>query len=77
MADYSQKTKEELINELQKLEEGYRLLEKENKYRILESDEKFKIIFESANCGKSITLITGEIHVNKAICDLLGNTAEE
>jgi PAS domain S-box-containing protein len=77
MADYSQKTKEELINELQKLEEGYRLLEKENKYRILESDEKFKIIFESANCGKSITLITGEIHVNKAFCDLLGYTAEE
>lgn len=77
MADYSQKTKEELIYELQKLEENYRLLEKENKYRILESDEKFKIIFESANCGKSITLITGEIHVNKAFCDLLGYTAEE
>jgi PAS domain S-box-containing protein len=42
-----------------------------------ESENKFKNIFESANVGKSITLPTGEIDVNKAFCDLLGYTPEE
>jgi PAS domain S-box-containing protein len=42
-----------------------------------ESEEKFKHIFESANVGKSITSLTGEIDVNKAFCDLLGYTQEE
>ncbi len=42
-----------------------------------ESEEKFKSIFESANVGKSITLPSGQIYVNKAFCDLLGYTHEE
>lgn len=42
-----------------------------------ESEEKFKQIFESANVGKSVTLPTGEMNVNKAFCDLLGYTQEE
>jgi PAS domain S-box-containing protein len=42
-----------------------------------ESDDKFKHVFESANVGKSITLPTGEIVVNRAFCDLLGYTQEE
>ena len=36
------------------------------------SEDKFKHVFESANVGKSITLPTGEINVNKAFCDMLG-----
>jgi len=39
---------------------------------IRESEDKFKYVFESANVGKSITYITGEIHVNRAFCDMLG-----
>ena len=41
------------------------------------SEEKFKDIFESANVGKSITLPTGKINVNKAFCKMLGYTREE
>jgi PAS domain S-box-containing protein len=36
------------------------------------SEDKFKHVFESANVGKSMTLPTGEINVNKAFCDMLG-----
>ncbi len=42
-----------------------------------ESEEKFKQVFESANVGKSLTLPGGEIHANKAFCDLVGYTHEE
>ncbi len=42
-----------------------------------ESEEKFKQIFETANVGKSITLPSGEINVNKAFCDMLGYGPEE
>ena len=41
------------------------------------SEEKFKIFFESANIGKSITLPTGEIHVNQAFCNMLDYAPEE
>jgi PAS domain S-box-containing protein len=41
------------------------------------SEEKFRLVFESANVGKSITLPTGEINVNQALCDMLGYTREE
>ncbi len=44
---------------------------------IKESEEKFKSVFESANVGKSITLPTGEIYVNKTFCSMLGYTREE
>lgn len=37
----------------------------------------FQSVFESANVGKSITLPSGEIFVNKAFCDLLGYSKEE
>lgn len=42
-----------------------------------ESEDKFKYVFESANVGKSITLPTGEINVNKAFADMLGYSREE
>ena len=46
--------------------------------RELEAEEsKFKNVFESANAGKSITRISGELNVNKAFCDILGYTEEE
>ena len=62
-----------LISEmtLQKLEQT--ILNKS----IVESEERFREIFESANVGKSITLITGEISVNQAFCDMLGYSKEE
>ncbi|MBN1196674.1 MAG: PAS domain S-box protein [Candidatus Aminicenantes bacterium] len=41
------------------------------------SEEKFKSVFESSNAGKSITLLTGEINVNKAFCDMLGYSPAE
>ncbi|MDP2853335.1 MAG: PAS domain S-box protein [Smithellaceae bacterium] len=41
------------------------------------SEEKYKSVFEVANTGKSITLLTGEINVNQAFCDMLGYTKEE
>lgn len=44
---------------------------------LIESEEKFRSVFESANVGKSITKLTGEISVNQAFADLLGYTREE
>jgi PAS domain S-box-containing protein len=49
---------------------------KMKKYRA-DSEEKFRLVFESANVGKSITLPTGEINVNKAFCDMLGYSSDE
>ncbi len=42
-----------------------------------ESLDRFKYVFESANVGKSMTLLTGEVNVNKAFADFLGYTQEE
>ncbi len=44
---------------------------------VSESEEKFKYIFDNSVIGKSITMLTGEINVNKAFCQMLGYTAEE
>jgi PAS domain S-box-containing protein len=44
---------------------------------IIESEDKFKSVFESVNVAKSITLPTGQVNANKALCDMLGYTNEE
>jgi PAS domain S-box-containing protein len=50
---------------------------KEAEAALVSSEEKFRLVFESANVGKSITLPTGEINVNQALCNMLGYTREE
>jgi len=50
---------------------------KEGEIALSDSEDKFRLVFESANVGKSITLPTGEISVNQALCDMLGYTREE
>lgn len=42
-----------------------------------ESEEKFKFVFENSVEGKSLTSVSGEIHVNKAFCEMLGYSPEE
>jgi PAS domain S-box-containing protein len=42
-----------------------------------DSEDKFKHVFETANVGKSITLLTGEINVNQTFCDMLGYEQKE
>ncbi len=42
-----------------------------------ESEEKFKFVFENSVVGKSLTSISGEIHVNNAFCQILGYSPEE
>lgn len=42
-----------------------------------ESGEKFQYVFENSPIGKSLTFPDGELHVNKAFCDMLGYTEEE
>jgi len=42
-----------------------------------ESEEKFKYIFNNSVVGKSLTLFSGEMQVNKAMCEMLGYSAEE
>ncbi len=41
------------------------------------SEERFRHVFESANVGKSITLLDGTISVNQAFADWLGYTRDE
>jgi PAS domain S-box-containing protein len=50
---------------------------KHSENALIESERKFKSVFESSNIAKSITLLTGEIDVNKAFCDMLGYSMEE
>ncbi len=42
-----------------------------------ESEDKFKYVFDNSVVGKSITLLSGEMHANKAFCELLGYPPEE
>ncbi len=41
------------------------------------SEARYRSLFEATNVGKSVTLPTGEIHVNRAFCDMLGYDPEE
>ncbi len=42
-----------------------------------ESIDKFQYVFESANVGKSITLLTGQMNANNTLADFLGYSKEE
>lgn len=42
-----------------------------------ESEDKFKYMFDNAVVGKSITLASGEVSVNKAFSEMLGYALEE
>jgi PAS domain S-box-containing protein len=42
-----------------------------------ESEDKFKYVFDNSVVGKSITLLSGEMHANKALCEMLGYPSEE
>jgi len=44
---------------------------------VAESEARYRSLFEAANVGKSVTLPTGEINVNRAFCDMLGYAPEE
>ena len=41
------------------------------------SEEKFRYFFDNSVVGKSLTLPSGELQVNKAMCEMLGFSAEE
>lgn len=41
------------------------------------SEARYRNLFEAANAGKSVTLPTGEINVNKAFCEMLGYSPHE
>ena len=59
------------------------LLDKANAARELsinelrENEERYRNLFEAANVGKSRMLLSGEINVNKAFCDMLGYQKKE
>lgn len=57
-----------LANRLQRKNATVALAERETQYRN---------VFEAANIGKSVTLPSGEINVNRAFCDMLGYSPEE
>jgi PAS domain S-box-containing protein len=50
---------------------------KKSEEALRESEDKFKYIFDHSVIGKSITLPSGEINVNRAFCEMLGYTSEE
>ncbi|MCX6561144.1 MAG: PAS domain S-box protein [Candidatus Aminicenantes bacterium] len=51
--------------------------QKRTEAALRESEDKFKYFFDHSVTGKSITLPTGEIQVNAALCAMLGYTADE
>jgi PAS domain S-box-containing protein len=44
---------------------------------VRESEDKFRYVFDHSPLGKSITLPSGEVSVNRAFCEMLGYTREE
>ena len=42
-----------------------------------ESEDKFKYVFDHSPIGKTLTLPSGELQVNKAFCEMLGYSAQE
>ena len=54
------------ITELKQLDEELR-----------ESEDKFKYVFDHSVAGKSLTLPSGELNVNRAFCDMLGYFAKD
>ena len=62
---------------------GYRGIDRDiterkiSEKKLKESEDKFRYVFDYSNVGKSITLVSGEINVNQALCDLLGYSKEE
>lgn len=61
----------ELENQVADLKK--QLEKKEN----LDGEARFRNVFESANVGKSLTLVSGEMYVNQAFSDMLGYNREE
>ena len=61
------------VLEKKRLEDERRQMEE----ALRESQNKFKYVFEYSVIGKSITLPSGELQVNKAFGDMLGYTQEE
>jgi len=51
--------------------------QKKSESKLLESEEKHKIVFEKSPVPKSITYLSGEMHVNEAFCRMTGYTKEE
>ncbi|MHB8962682.1 MAG: HD domain-containing phosphohydrolase [Saccharofermentanales bacterium] len=45
--------------------------------KLEQSEDKFKYFFSHSGVGKSITMVSGEMHVNNAFCVMLGYPAEE
>ncbi len=50
---------------------------KKFEFELKESEEKFKYVFDNSVIGKSLTLPSGELKVNKAMCTMLGYSEEE
>jgi len=69
----------ELISLLEGLAEsiGIALRRQQAQTALRESEDKFKYVFDHSDFGKSITLPTGEVSVNRAFADLLGYAPEE
>ncbi len=53
------------------------LSKRQTEEALLASEDKFKCVFENSVIGKSITDPSGELHVNKAFCEMLGYTEGE
>ena len=54
------------ITERKRAEEGLR-----------ESEDKFKYVFDHSVAGISLTLLSGELNVNQAFCEMVGYSADE
>jgi PAS domain S-box-containing protein len=54
---------------------GRKIVQSEESLR--QSEARYRSLFEAANVGKSVTLPSGKINVNRAFCELLGYGPEE
>jgi PAS domain S-box-containing protein len=53
------------------------LAQRKTEESLRESEDKFRHVFDYSPIGKSITLPSGEIQANKALCEMLGYSREE
>jgi PAS domain S-box-containing protein len=82
-----EKTKEELIKELDDLRQKFEELKKSYtecvsehvlvEESLIEKEEIYRHVFENSPLGKSITGVDGSLFVNKSFCNILGYSEEE
>ena len=77
LAKYQVATWLENISQFTKVKSEFKNILDKKEMALIESENKFRYVFDNSAIGKSLTLPTGEMHVNNTLCEMLGYTRSE